>query len=188
MKITGINHTFGKNMVAKCIVKNQLKEKHEATLYEYDPWNLDDIDEIESSLNTNSIKPDFYRAGLWSGHTEGRFFALQDDETKDIVASAEITRHYAPFGKYQGDYLLIDELEGNQGYIDSLTPMIGFIANKGFETNSKNIVSAFRTSEMPQLKGYKFKQTDDETWILPKRRFSENINKAEHRNSIEFLA
>ncbi|MBQ8476453.1 hypothetical protein IJ531_05265, partial [bacterium] len=154
-----------------------------------DPWNINDIKEIEKSPNTNSIKPDFYKSGLWHNHSKGEFYALQDIETGEIVSACELTRHYSPYGKYWGDYIMINQLEGNPDYVDSLTPMVGFIANKGQKTGSRNIVTGYFSDNIAKsLKGYKFTRTDGGEWVLPSRRFEENIEKAENRTGIEFLA
>ncbi len=187
MKIQSVNTNFGKRLIARCDVKNKEKQKHEAFLYEYDPWNSDDVKEIENSSCTGAIGYDFYKAGLWHNYSKSKFYAIQDNETKDIVATCELSHHINPNHSKMCDYLEIQELEGNEKYIDSLTPMLAHIANLGKFHNSDSVISSCYVVDEAKLQKHKFNRLGMGIWSLPAKRFEENITKGEKRNSLNYV-
>ena len=187
MKINTLNLNFGKKLVATCCIKNQNKEKCPASIYEYNPRNSEDAEEIKNSPYTSSIKRDFYRQYINCKIPANKYYILLDDKTKEVATVAKLSQHITEEGKYKGYYISIDELEENKNYIDSITPMIGFIANKANSTYSDNILTAFRTYEMPALKELKFKSTKEDIWALRSKGFNESILRAEKRNNLEII-
>ncbi len=189
MKINSVNINFTKKLAAKCEIKDKQRIKHPASIYEYNPRNIDDMEEIQNGLNTDSIKHSFFEQGYCRRcMPESKFYAMKDDITGDIIASAQTSNHLALQGKYEGLYTSIDELQTSGDYINPIMPMAAFIADKAQQTYSKNILTSFRYDEAPDLCECKFKKTKSGIWAMRSRGFKECISRAEKRNNLEIIA
>ena len=189
MKINSVNINFTKKLVAKCEIKDKQRAKHPASIYEYNPRSIDDMKEIQNGLNAEFIKYNFFKQGYYRRNMpESKFYAMKDDVTGDIIASAQTSNHLALQGKYEGLYTSIDELQASDNYINPANPMVAFIADKAQQTYSKNILTSFRADEAPDLGECKFKKTKSGIWIIRSRGFKECISRAEKRNNLEIIA
>ena len=187
MKINNINLNFTKKLCAACIIKDKQRTKHPAFIYEYNPRDIEDMKEIQTSDNTNSIKWDFFKEGYLRRYMpESKYYAMKDDNN-DITACAKITEHFARRGKFEGFYTSIDEFEASDKYINSTTPMIGFIANISQKHLCQNILTAKRDDEIQDLGECKFKKQKQGFWSLRSRAFDECISRAEKRNNLEIF-
>ena len=187
MKINSINNiNFTKRPVATCLVKNKENEKHNAVIYEYKPTDKEDLAEILNSDSTYSIKSDFYKASF-NSVPKNKYYAVLDTEADKITSCAKTGRHLADWDENSEFYTSIEEIEGNKDYVDSLTPLIGFLACLEKLSNSSKIISSFRTDGNVDLKKYSFSKTKNGTWMLPSQRFEPVIQRAEKRNNLELL-
>ena len=186
MYINSINLNFGKKLLAQCQIKDKQRQKHYASIYEYNPRDIEDMKEIQYSDNTDSIKWDFFKeAYLRRYMPESKYYIMKNND--DIVACAKTTQHFSRKGRYQGFYTSIDEFEASDKYINSATPMIGFIANTAQNHLSQNILTAQRDDEIPNLGECKFKKQKEGFWVLRSRAFDECISRAEKRNNLEII-
>ena len=188
MKINNININFGKKLIATCNIKDKQRTKHCASIYEYNPRDIEDMKEIQYGSNTDSIKFSFFKEGYYRRYMpESKYYAMKNDETDEIIASTKITSHYALKGKYSGFYTSIDELEQSDKYINISTPLIGVIADTAQKHLSKNILTAQRDDETTNLGECKFTKQKQGFWVMRSRAFDECISRAEKRNNLEIL-
>lgn len=187
MRISPVSVGFGKKLTARCELKDKENQTCHASIYEYMPGEIGDMIEIENSPNTTSIKKLFMQRSMHNPEPAPRFFAMRNDETGDIVACTQLSRHYAALGKYQGYYTSVDELETNGNYDDVLTPMLGYISYKAKQLCSENILTAFRTYEMPELKQHGFKTTKTDSFAMRFKNFEKLFSKASEKNNLKLM-
>ena len=189
MQINAININFGKKLSATCNIKDKERIKHSTSIYEYNPRSFEDMKEIHSADISNSIKQSFFKEGYFRRYLpESKYYAMKDDETGEIIACIKTSTHYSLKGKYKGYYTSIDEFEADDNYINIQTPMMAFISDKAQKTLSKNIITAQRDYEIPNLGETKFKKTKEGFWVLRSKGFNECILRAEKRNNLEIIA
>ena len=188
MKINSLNNVnFTKRLYATCSVKNKENEKHSAKIYEYDPNNKKDLDEILNSDSIPLIKPLFYKEGF-KAVPNSRFYAVFDSESNEITACTMISKHLPAWDEDSIPYTSIDEIEENENYVDALTPLIAFLANLERLSGADKIITSYRTDEGTGLKKYSFSKTKNNIWMLPAKRFESAIQRAEKRNNLEIMA
>ncbi len=187
MKINPVSVSFGKQLAAKCTIKNDSNELRHASIYEYKPGDMGDMIELENAEVTNTIKRDFRKHSLNKPKMIYRYFAMCDDKTGEIIACTELSRRYVVSGKYTGYSLSVDELETSGNYKDILAPMSGFLSYKAKDLCCENVYTAFRTEDMPELRQYGFRETSIDTYVLRKRNFDDPIFKARETNNLDII-
>lgn len=186
MNISPISLTsFGKKPVFTCVVKTTPeREKKFATLYEMNSKDPNDREEYRQDPILSRMKDSFLSTSrnLWGT----KFYVLKDDETNETVSAAQTSRRYNANqdSGFEGEYTLVEELDGNRDYLNSTEPVIGQIANDAYEGYSKNIVTAFNTDEKRYLERYKFSECENGAWVLPEKRFAELRDKINERNQV----
>ena len=186
MKVNNINMNFGKSLIAKCDIKDTNRKAHQASLYEYNPNCYDDIEEIYNSYSEDGKSGRFYRSFLKCNGSH--FFVLKDDVNGKTVAVSEITRHIAPNNPVMGNYIEINDIEGDKAYSNVLTPMIAHISNLARIGNMDNVATCSDDITVSDFKKYGFHKVKYDFCIMPKENFSKNVKKAERENQINYCA
>lgn len=187
MNISPVNNiNFGRKAVLSCTIKTKENEKKYATLYSLNHKDPNDREDVRSDKSLANIRETFLR---FSTDVDGmKFYVLKDNETDETIASAQTSRRYNPFlkSKYKGSYTSIDEMDGNTKYFDSTGPILGKIAKDAYEHYDKNVITAFGADNRPYFDKYRFSKTEDDTWVLPEKRYKELFNRVEQRNQIYY--
>lgn len=184
MKINNINMNFGKSLIAKCNIQDKDKQVKPASLYEYNPRNYYDKEEIESLYAEGDINKGFYRSFFTNDYS--KFFILKDDTTDEIIASSEATNRISLDNPVVGNHIEINNMRADKNYRKPLTPIVANISRIARLNKMDNIVAYGSKVDSSNLKGYGFKEVKYDTWIMPKKNFSNNIKKAEKNNSVDY--
>jgi len=188
MKINTLNSVnFAKKPVALCQIKEKKNNFNKpATLYELDSSDINDVEELKNSYCARAIYNDFKNEYFKNDYnSNAKYYALQDGLNNEFIAVAKTSKHLKKTNNGYKTYNAIDELVLNNKYNDSLTPMISYIAYSSKGCNE--ILTSFRTQDMPELKHSVFSKTDDNIWQIPLKRFDVAIDMAEKRNNMLFL-
>ncbi len=188
MKIPSINNSinFGKKAVLNCTIKNKRNEKQDATLYELDNKNYDDRELVKNEYMLARFKGDFLR---YSKNADGmKFYVLENNLNNEVVSCAQTSRHVKLYDKDNcGFFTSLDEISGDNFYINPTLPIIGQIIKDSTEHYCASIVSANSEDEGEDLKKYKFSKNKYGDFVLPDKRFSTVEDMAAKRNQIEYL-
>lgn len=174
MKISAINNrvNFGKIQVMKCSVNQKgSNSKKSATLYEMEPDNPKDVQEVRYSKNARCIYYDFM---IDAGKKDRgrRYYMLKDDKTQEVIACAQTSRHIRPENStYSGQNTLIEEMSENPKYVDGAKPLIAYIAHRADSEFDNFVSTAFDTDIIPYLKDFNFIQIPTGDWIIPKGQY-----------------
>ena len=186
MNITPINNiNFGKKPVLDCVLKDKQDKKCYATLYKMDRRNPKDRDEICDYKELENMQDTFL--GLSNNADGMNFYVLKDNETDDVIAAAQTSRHFAPcYSKYCGNYTSINEITKSGKYYNSVAPLLGQIAKDAYTSYDQNILTGINVRDTDYLKKFKFNKTEGDSWVLPRRRFGEVIDLTTNRNQTHF--
>ena len=191
MKISNIsnNVNFGKTALLTCTLKeNDSKEKISATLYQMDPKNVEDMNDIKYSKLTKTLS-DYIVAEHGKVQPAREFYLLQNDKTKEAISYAQTSHHFRPFNaKNEGLSTLIEEMRENTKYTNASEPLLAYIAKRAEERYDHTVYTAFGLDEIPSLKRAKFTETKLGEFFIPEKRYKVLIEQAEKRSQIEFLA
>ena len=190
MRINNINSNinFGKTPLMKCIVKREdTKEKSEATLYQLDPKDSRDLNEVFYSKKAACMYPSMEKDRA-RRYPISEYYFIKDDKRGEVIASAQTSRHYRRDNvEFPRLTTLIEEMNTNNKYVNSAEPMLAFLANKAFDRFDESLTTGFYTEDTTFLKRAKFSQTKNGAWVLPEKRFNNLIDNAQKRSNIEFI-
>lgn len=178
---------FGKKPILKCTLKRRDdQQKQNATLYLYDKKNPGDIDEV-ANLN---FSPNFKRNFMsFFSSSYSKFYALKTDDTDEIAASCQVSKHFSPaFNSYNGVNTIIEEMDIDSNFVNSGFPLLAKIVSDSYDNDENFILTSCKTDELPDLNKFGFSQSGYDNWVMPQRRYIELIDKAEKRSLIEYLA
>ncbi len=184
MKISNIHSiNFSKKAILTCQVKDwERKEKRNATLYELNPaTNLEDREEIRLNERTSYLYPWVLK------DLNSTFYMLKDDKTDEVISYAQTSHHLKHKStRHKGLSTSIDELEGNEHYINALEPMIAGIVKKAQERFDLSVYFNMRSEDVYSLGNLKLPNENGDIFIREKR-FETIINNAIQRSNIKFL-
>lgn len=183
------NLSFGKTPVMTCRVNlNDKKEKVSATVYQMDTGNFEDLREIRSSKTGRKIFNDFQRDAMQC-YPHHEYFLLKNDDTDEVICAAETSHHLRNTDdKTNGLATVIDEFALNNKYNNPAEPMLANIVKTAWERYDNSVVSSIAKDDLPDLKRASFSETKKGDWMIPEKRFSSMLNKAEERCQTVFLA
>ena len=180
--------SFGKIPVMTCEIKQKdINQKKKSTLWKMDPKNFQDETEIRYSKHAKSIYSDFSddRTRIQPYH---EYFLLFYNKTNEVIAAAMTSHHYRTGNiKFPGYTTLVEELESNKKYLNPSEAVMAYIVSKAFNRFDDSVSTAFYTDEPSSLKNIMFSQTDNGDWIMPKKRYTDFIDRAQKRYSIDFV-
>lgn len=190
MNIQNINsaQSFGKKPVMICTVKKaDTQEKAESTLYKLDPKSGSDLSEVKYSKKAKymygSMKKDKTRI-----HPYSEYYFLKDNKTGEVISYAQTSHHYRRDNvSFPGLTTLIEEMDGNDKYINSQEPMFAFLAQNALNRFDSSITDGLYREDTTMLKRARFSQTKNGDWVLPEKRYTNLIDTAKKRSQIEFL-
>lgn len=186
MKISSINLNFGKSLIAKCNIKDENQNKRSVSLYEYNPKDYNDSDEIDDLFIEGDLSEKFYKSFFRVGDNYSRFFILRDNKENKAFAASEVEYHRVLNNPILGNYAEIKNLESNQTYPNSLNPVIGFISKMAKLNDLDNIVVFNNNADSSQLGNYGFKKSKFDISIMPKKEYTNNTKKARTENNINY--
>lgn len=191
MRIQSINNNtnFGKIPVLKCKVKKADEEKAcSATLYKMEPNNPSDAREIKYSKNARSIYYDFMIDGGKHESNRDYYLLKRNDNTEEVIACAETSRHYRPDNaEFSGHTTFIEEMSENPKYEKGGLPLLAHIIINANDNNDKCVSTSTYTNADDSLKEAKFTQIITGDWILPKEEYWNSITGAMQNSGINYI-
>jgi len=184
MRINNTNLNFGKRLIGTCRIKDIDNKKHNASIYEYEPENYKDRDEIKASPYASAIKNDF--CGIAAYGDYANFYVIKDDSSDSIIASSEVTNHIDYKYSRLGSYSEINAIQGDRNYKDVLTPLISHIAGVAYEKSSDYIVTYDENVSNEILEENYFQEVADRVWLMPEKKFHQCIENAAKTNSLDY--
>ena len=180
-----VSQSFGKTPVMKCSVKSaETGKKEYATLYQMDPRNGGDYNEVKSSKNTRDIFFDFEQ-DYFNRSSLKQYYLLKNDKTQEVIGCAETTKRMTG-GVSGGRYLQIEEISENQKYKNGIEPIFAYLVHFAKDVGQDAVVSISGENVIPNM--HKAKQVQIKTGeiITPYANFDEILNHAEKRYNIEY--
>lgn len=181
MNISAINNTqsFGKTALMHCKVRTlEDKERIGATLYKMDPKNNNDVKDVKFSKTAYALIKDMSRDSR-KVHPTREYYILTNDKTGEVISCAQTSNHFrADEGKVSGSYMLLEEVNSNDKYINPIAPMIAFLADKAFNHFDSGIVIGTSELDDKTLKRAKFSRAQNGDWFIPQKRFIDFTDKA----------
>ncbi|MBR1617188.1 hypothetical protein IJ670_03465 [bacterium] len=184
MKINSINNlNFQKKQVGKCQIKSaQNREKKDCTISKFNPKNPDDFLELETSDQFWTIRSDFNRAQNQK-HCSSDFYFIQDNNSKDFVSAVEISKHLSDKGE---KYIAIEEIEVNDDYIDSITPILGYVSYLAEKFGAANIQTSFGIDDFALAQNRLFAKNNGHYTISPSS-YNEILYRAQSRENLDTM-
>lgn len=176
------NISFGKTPVMLCeMKKNNDNTRINATLYEMDIRDRNDLDEIQFSRTAKSL---YFQAEKDSKYMNPyrKYYLLKNDSSNEVISCASVSSHLRRTeGKPTGISSVIDDFEGNYRYLNPEEPLLAFLADSAIKTYKQNIIVGSSDFDENALKRNKFSKSKIGEWYIPEQRFAQIIDQAEKR-------
>jgi len=193
MKINSIktSPSFGKTRVLSAKVKNlKTDEFEQATLYKMDSKNPYDYDEMENAASNSRfyhIYKDFSNSARRSRSYQDYYLLTTDNDNKPIAAAESASFCFDTNDERKNNInVVVEELASDKEYKDAHLPVLAKIVSDAEIANAKNVFTAFREEDYPDLKTGSFSVTKHENWLLPKKRFDTLLTIAAKKTYVEF--
>ena len=181
MNISRTNNlqSFGKTALMQCKVRTlQDKERISATLYKMNPKDSNDVKEVKYSKTAYVLMPDMAKDAK-KEYPSREYYLLTNDKTGEVISCSQTSNHFREGEeKVSGSYLMIEEFNANDKYINPIMPMIAFLADKAYKHFDSNIVMGTSDIDDKTLKREKFSRAKNGDWYIPQKRFIDVTDKA----------
>ncbi len=182
-----MNISFGKTPIFRCTMERQQDgKKSEATLYKMDPYNMQDLAEIQKSPTAGVMAYDFERSPFLMSKSGADFYILQDNESREVISAAETTHHYK---RGQGTYTFVNEMAENRDYAGAIEPMTAHIVSQAFGRFDDGVIISPDTDvSSSAAENIGFSENGYDGSILPCRKFASIPLEIGKKYNIEYLA